>query len=68
MGWTTPDLPPVDQTPHLTLIGPSPDAHVISRVFWSIKVSVWCGKIQIVGGGTTPDLPPVDQTPHLTLT
>ena len=37
MGGTTPDLPPVDQTPHLTLIGPSPDHHVISRVFLVYK-------------------------------
>ena len=56
MRGTTPDLPPVDQTPHLTLIGPSPDDHVISRVFWSIKGSVWRGKIQIVSSVIADDL------------
>ena len=37
MGGTTPDLPPVDQTPHLTIIRPSPDDHVTSRVLLVYK-------------------------------
>ena len=31
----------------------SPDDHVISSVFWSIKASVWRGKMQIVSSVMT---------------
>ena len=37
MGGTTPDLPPVDQIPHLSPFHQSPDNHVISCVFLVYK-------------------------------
>ena len=56
MGGTTPDLPPVDETPHLSPFHQSPDAHVTSRGFQSIKATVWRGKIQIVSSVMADDL------------